>query len=214
MVVVASADLEKAVSIVSQMEDGVLRDAATASLTRAWAATDPKAAIKWAAELSPGPARNRSLEQTVAAWAKRDITAAAAWVKEAPESTIPVSAYCQIMSHLEEDISLGYTWLNGLPENAAAHAIKTMYTFPGESDVSAVLALPGGEYKELLLNRASTRFFQMRPDQALAWALSLPDPEQRQQVRQTVEGIETAEHTSFWNQITNQRKAELLQRLE
>ena len=89
-----------------------------------------------------------------------------------------------------------------------------MFSFPRESQVDAVLALTEGKNKARIVEQASTKFFQTGPDQALAWALSLPDVKQRQQMRQFVEAIEPTDQPSFWNQMTLKKKAELLQRLK
>ena len=211
---VAGSDVGMAAALISQMEDGVLRDTATASLTTAWVAKDPTAALSWAAALPAGPARDKALADSSSIWAGSDSAAAAAWAAKAPEGSLPLKAYSAIMGVVRRDPAAAYAWINELPEGPAGHAIKNMFSFPRESQVDAVLALTEGKNKARIVEQASTKFFQTGPDQALAWALSLPDVKQRQQMRQFVEAIEPTDQPSFWNQMTLEKKAELLQRLK
>ena len=149
------------------MQDGVACDTATARLTMAWAAEHPHAALNWAAGLPAGPARDKSLDDAAFPWARKDVTAAAAWAKAAPEGSLPLKAYTNIMSSLGRDIPAAYVWINELPKGAAGHAVNNMFTFVREPEVNAIFALPVGAFKVRLVEVVSTKFFQSRPDQAL-----------------------------------------------
>ena len=89
-----------------------------------------------------------------------------------------------------------------------------MFTISREPEATGALALPEGKYKARVVAQASTKFFQSGPDQALAWALSLPDAGQRRQMREIVEKMEPAEQSSTWNGMTKEKKAEILGRLK
>ena len=212
--VVAESDLGKAASLISGMEDGSLRDKATASLTASWAAKDPGAALAWASQLAPGPGRNNSISHALSLWARKDVNAAAEWAKSAPAGSVPPQAYTIIAQDFGKDLPAVASWMNELPDGPAILALDAMFTFSREQDVTAALALPTGKYKVSIVEKASTTVVQMRPDQALAWALALPDAAQRQQMRKLVEAIEPTEQYSNWNGMNKQKKAEILQRMK
>ena len=211
---VAEADIGKASTLVSGMADGTLRDKATASLTMAWAAKDPLAALTWASSLPGGPARNNSIADAASAWAGKDVAAAAEWARSAPAGSLPPTAYNRIMWVLGRDVSAAYAWVNELPEGPAEHVVDTMFSLPREPEVNAALALPEGKYKARMVEKVSSNFFVRSPDQALAWALALPEAGQRAQMRGVVEGMEPVEQFSSWNGMTKEKKAEILERLK
>ena len=211
---VVETDINKASALVSGMEDGILRDKATASLTMAWAKKDPLAALTWASELPGGPARNNSIADAASTWAGNDVKAAAEWAKNAPAGSLPPAAYSRIMWTLGRDVSAAYTWVNELPEGAANHVVDSMFSLPREPEASAALALPDGKYKARMVEKVASNFFVRSPDQALAWALALPEAGQRAQMRGVVEGMEPVEQFSSWNGMTKEKKAEILERLK
>jgi hypothetical protein len=212
---VAETDIGKAALLVSGMEDGSLRDKATASLTSTWAAKDPEAALSWATQLPAGPARNKSITDAASGWAYKDVAAAAAWAKTAPAGSLPLQAYSRIIPQLQrENLPAAAAWINELPEGTATHAVDAMFFFSREPDVVAALALPEGKYKTRMVEKASSRFFQMGPDRALAWILAQPDPALRKQMRQLVEAMEPTPKASTWNAMTREKKAELLLRMK
>ena len=211
---VSESDVKRAAELVSGMADTPLRDKATVGLTQAWALKDPLAALTWAAALPNGPARNNSLVDAASIWSGKDVNAAAEWAKNAPAGSLPPTAYNQIMWHLGRDIPAAYQWLNELPEGPAGHVLNSMSNLPREPQANAALALPEGKYKAQMVEKVSSNFFVRSPDQALAWALGLPDAGQRAQMRQVVEAMEPVEQFSTWNAMTREKKEEILERLK
>jgi hypothetical protein len=208
-------DISQACNLLTQIDDGPLRDNAAAGLMQTWAKQDPKAALTWASQQPAGPTRTAAVSQALNTWREKDLTAAAEFALAAPAGTVPPHAYTDIMYRLRQDPAAAYTWLNKLPDNMAEHTAKAFVQFArSESDVNAMRALPDGKYKNQLVNDATRNYFQAYPDQALTWALASSDASLRQSARQAVEAVEPTAAPTFFNGITADKKAVLLERLK
>lgn len=210
----AKNDLPATAAFVARMPDDAMRDKAQAAVAAAWSEKDPAAAVAWSAQLPPGTARYSALINSVPAWAAKDAAAAATWAKAAPEGSLPAQIYGSIMDSLRSDRTAAYAWLNELPESAAYSAMGHFWGGYTGADVAGVLAFPDGKYKTAILERTVSRYFARDPDNAVAWASSLPAGADRDSVRRALESAPVVTAPEQGNSLTEARKQDLLKRLQ
>lgn len=89
----ALEDPHGALSVVSELADDVLRNAALAALATSWAESDPAAAATLVAEImEPGASQEQAVASIVQRWAQQDPDQASSWVASFAEGSLKRNA--------------------------------------------------------------------------------------------------------------------------
>lgn len=153
----AASDPSSASSWAENIKDNVMRQDAIAGVAGAWGERAPESAATWVATL---PAHEKELASATltAAWSATAPAAAAAWLanqKDAGKETQTAALAVLTTNWAEQSPGAASRFLNTLPEGPVRDAAASQF---------AVAAAPAA------------------PAEALAWAMNLEEPAQRNQV--------------------------------
>lgn len=173
----------EAAAWVAKLSDAEDRSAGEASIAQTWGETSPAAASDWLESL-PEENQAGALPSLLTGWAATDPSAAAAWLQAAlaNNSKLPVSSAGALVSAwVGKDAGEVSRWLNALPE---------------------------GELYEVAATAFAQSAVEKSPKDALMWARSLGDPENRiQSVTYAMEAWLDKDREGFVEELPKQLEA-------
>lgn len=171
--------LTRNIETVTRAMDGA--GAKAAELAGEWAEKDPDQFLSWLLRTKPAPSEE-ILTAFFAEWVRQDPEAAFEMALNLPEQfEDPVKAKLlgrMMSAALNKDWKMGLAWVNRIQE-AGAPALRMAVDFDWlENPVlemgEAIVALDQGDFTRNLLRHFMRNFSNISPDQARAWARSLP----------------------------------------
>ena len=145
----------------------------------AWAYTDPFVAMAAIEALDP-VTREKTQPHALRAWAEVDPHAAVDWVlAREPHKRPPELVAAAMESLAAEDTDAALTTLSTMPEPARGHALSAVLSTLVSVDAGKTIALyeslAAHEKAQVSMRNLAFPLGQAAPDQALSWALGLPD---------------------------------------
>ena len=145
----------------------------------AWARADPFVAMAAIEALDP-ITREKTQPHALRAWAEVDPHAAVDWVlAREPHKRPPELVAAAMESLAAEDTDAALTTLSTMPEPARGHALSAVLSTLVRVDAGKTIALyeslAAHEKAQVSMRNLAFPLGQAAPDQALSWALGLPD---------------------------------------
>lgn len=152
----------------------LLREAA-----EAWARTDPFVAMAAIEALDPITGE-KTRSHALRAWAEMDPHAAVDWVLAREPHKRPQELVAAAMESLAaEDADAALTTLSTMPEPARGHALSavlsTLVSVDAGKSIALYQSLAAHEKAQVSMRNLALPLGRAAPDQALSWALGLPD---------------------------------------
>lgn len=168
---------------------GVDDPEAASALAGRWAAKDPSSAAIWAEGLTDALMRHDAVAGVAGAWAESSPESAASWVAGLPAADKPAAEATLIAAWSQSSPSAAAAWLARQKEagqESQTTALAVLTTNWAEQSPGAaskfVNSLPEGPAREAATSQFAIGAAATAPAEALTWAMSLTDTEQRNQV--------------------------------
>lgn len=168
---------------------GVDDPEAASTLACRWAATDPSSAASWATGLKDSEMRVTAIAGIAGAWAERSPAAAADWVSHLPQAEKESAAATLTAAWSATEPAAAAAWLArqaDANQETQTTALAVLAANWGEQSPGAASrflnSLPEGAVRDAAASQFAIAAAPAAPAEALAWAMNLPDPEERNQV--------------------------------
>lgn len=168
---------------------GVDDPEATSTLACRWVATDPSAAAGWAENLKDSEMRVTAVSGVAGAWGDRSPEAAAEWVSHLPAGEKESAAAALTAAWSATAPAAAAAWLarqSDANQETQATALAVLAANWGEQSPGAASrflnSLPEGSIRDAAASQFAIAAAPAAPAEALAWAMNLPNPEERNQV--------------------------------